>query len=39
MLCLSALGSVLAGMGHVVEVDQVEAAARAVYAKQQAKAA
>jgi alanine-glyoxylate transaminase/serine-glyoxylate transaminase/serine-pyruvate transaminase len=33
MLCLTALGSVLADMGHAVEAGQAEAAARAEYAK------
>lgn len=39
MLCLSALGSVLADMGHPVEVGHAEAAAHAVYAAQHAEAA
>lgn len=39
MLCLSALGSVLADMGYPVEVGHAEAAAHAVYAAQHAEAA
>lgn len=39
MLCLSALGSVLADMGCPVEVGHAEAAAHAVYAAQHAEAA
>lgn len=39
MLCLSALGSVLAEMGYAIEVGHAEAAAHAVYAAQHAEAA
>lgn len=39
MLCLSALGSVLADMGYPVEVGHAEAAAHAAYAAQHAEAA
>jgi alanine-glyoxylate transaminase/serine-glyoxylate transaminase/serine-pyruvate transaminase len=39
MLCLSALGSVLADMGYAIEVGHAEAAAHAVYAAQHAEAA